>query len=140
MRPTTHSSLSLARFAGWLRWVLVLVLAADLVTSPFHHHVHEVGQAIFPVEDESGFEGSTLHVEADDHHHLGHSLSLLSQRAPEVEKAAFAVQAALPAGVSGAPAGGQSVHEKPLGTPEPVPIASSRFWRPASRAPPFVHV
>ena len=55
--------------AGWLaRWLLVLVVALDFLSAPFHHHHHD------GVEEQTGFatahaafDNSGTHAERDEH-------------------------------------------------------------------------
>jgi hypothetical protein len=125
--------------AGLLRRLLVLVLAFDLVSSPFHHHAHDAGDTLFAMQEDAGAAEPALHIEADDHKHGGHSLSLLLPRMPEPPQPdlyALPLFAALSPAAWQAPVLG---HERPLGAPEPVPVASDRHRRPSSRAPPFLH-
>lgn len=77
-----------------VRWLLVLVIAVDLISSPFHAHHHEIGPEGYASHvghldvGHSSFEQAvqedeiSLHGDPDDTDHIGgHSMSAL-QSAP----------------------------------------------------------
>ncbi|OYW21364.1 MAG: hypothetical protein B7Z52_00995 [Burkholderiales bacterium 12-64-5] len=83
-----------ARLMLLVRWLLVLVIAMDLISSPFHAHHHESGPEGYSSHagqldaGHSSFEQApqadelSLHVDSDDADHGGgHSLSALPHHA-----------------------------------------------------------
>lgn len=75
--PTTLACRPLGgvRGAGWFaRWLLVLVLALDLLSAPFHHHLHDGGQGQLDFATaHASLEASDTHLESDDPLLLSHA-------------------------------------------------------------------
>ena len=136
------------------RWVLVLLLAIDLIGSPFHAHHHEGGPdgyATHAVQWDSDhvihhqlhedFE-ATLH--ADEAAHFGHSLSALRSTSLKLAKVKSPIELptlAPPFALTGllTPlAAAVFVRWQP--GRERVPISLFRTVPPDGRAPPFLHV
>ena len=75
--PSTLSRRPLGGVSGawWFaRWLLVLVVAFDLLSAPFHHHHHDgvEGQLEFATAHAS-LDGGDTHVESDDHPLVSHA-------------------------------------------------------------------
>lgn len=88
MKPATFLDRSRAwRRAGWVvRWLLVLVLAFDQLSSPLHHHHHDsdVDQDVaLMVQDGADIASADDHLDPHehDHRHLGHSVTALRSQA-----------------------------------------------------------
>lgn len=65
--------------AWWIaRWLLVLVVAFDFLSGPFHHHHHDgvEGQLEFSTAHVS-LEAGDTHVEADDHPLASHAATAI---------------------------------------------------------------
>lgn len=85
MSRTTHPSILARRPQGgtsgawWVaRWLLVLVVAFDFLSAPFHHHHHDgvEGQLELSTAHVSLETGET-HVEADDHLLASHAATAI---------------------------------------------------------------
>ena len=65
------------RGAGWFaRWLLVLVVALDLLSAPFHHHLHDGGQGqreFATAHASLEASASDTHMESDDHLLVSHA-------------------------------------------------------------------
>ncbi len=80
--PRTRNPSTLARRspggvsdAWWFaRWLLVLVVAVDLLSAPFHHHHHDgvEGQVEFATAHAS-LEDGDAHMESDEHQLVSHA-------------------------------------------------------------------
>lgn len=60
--------------AWWFaRWLLVLVVAFDFLSAPFHHHHHDGVEGQLQIATaHASLDDSGLHVESDDHPLLSH--------------------------------------------------------------------
>lgn len=139
-----------------LRWLLVLVVAVDLISSPFHAHHHEsgpegysnhagqldVGHSAF--EQAAQDDGLSLHADSDNADHGGgHSMSAL-QGAPiqlaspaSVPKLLALVPLFVLFGLITQPVAEALVRWRP--GRERVPIPLFRTVPPDGRAPPSLH-
>ena len=140
-----------------VRWLLVLVIAVDLISSPFHAHHHDsgpegysshagqldVGHSSF--EQTAQDEDLSLHVDSDNADHRGgHSMSAL-QGAPiqlASPESAPKLLALVPlfvfVGLLAQPVAEALVRWRP--GRERVPIPLFRTVPPDGRAPPSLHV
>lgn len=125
------------------RLLLILLLAFDLVGSPFHSHFHDIGadgagaQALHALAPGHGSQG--VHVEADDTLSFAHSVAALLSAQPQPGKWQTASNAA-----AHAPRATQAVVLTLPGvsgrtTRERVPIPPFPHLRPDGRAPPLLH-
>lgn len=125
------------------RWLLLLLVAFDLISSPFHAHTHDAGgsgdfhaahaSVDLDHEDET-------HIEAPDAHTgFGHALSaLLPAEMPRLSQQTLLgwFTAPPPAPMQAA------VVMASMGwtaAPEHIPIPDGVHWRPIGRAPPSLH-
>jgi hypothetical protein len=140
-----------------MRWLLVLVIAVDLISSPFHAHHHESGPEGYSSHaglldvGHSSFEQAapdddlSLHVDSDNADHgSGHSMSAL-QGAPiqlaspdSAPKFLALVPLLVFVGLLAQPAAEALVRWR-TGR-ERVPIPLFRTVPPDGRAPPSLHV
>lgn len=140
-----------------VRWLLVLVIAVDLISSPFHAHHHDSGPEGYSSHasqldaGHSSFEQSaqadelSLHVDSDNADHFGgHSMSAL-QGAPiqlaspdSAPKLLALVPLFVLFGFITQPVAEALVRWRP--GRERVPIPSFRTVPPDGRAPPSLHV
>ncbi|MGJ7524898.1 hypothetical protein [Variovorax sp. GB1P17] len=140
-----------------MRWLLVLVIAVDLISSPFHAHHHESGpegyssHASQPDVGHSSFEQAapdddlSLHADSDNADHGGgHSMSAL-QGAPiqlaspdSAPKLLALVPLFVLFGLLTQPVAEALVRWRP--GRERVPIPLFRTVPPDGRAPPSLHV
>lgn len=137
------------------RWMLVLMLAIDLIGSPFHAHQHDGGvdglsiQTTHIASDHAfdlldGDLEKVLHVEAADAAHFSHSLIAL--RGASVELASLKFPTELPAlvpmfaftDIVTQPTAAALVRWR--SGREQVPIPLFRTIPPDGRAPPSLHV
>lgn len=127
------------------RWVLVLLLAFDLIGSPLHAHHHDLGtdglvsQAHHAAGVPHGWESA--HFDADDASAFGHSLTGLLPAQPQPGK----WQATAHAAVYAPPSASGAATPTPLraawrDSRERIPILLRSHLRPDSRAPPVLHV
>lgn len=137
------------------RWMLVLMLAIDLIGSPFHAHHHDGGVNGLSTQT-AHFDGDhaidrldvnperTLHVDGDESAHFNHSLIAL--RGASVKLASLKFPTELPAlvpmfaftGLSTQPTAEALVRWRPGRERAPVPLF--RTIPPDGRAPPSLHV
>ena len=139
-----------------VHWVLVVVIALNMVSSPFHAHHHDGGPDGYGTtadhldRDEVGSElepASTeplTHKTAADSAHVGHSVSALRAAEVKVAKVKTGMAAGLPVSIlafavllnppvaEGLP-GWHPARER-------IPIPSFRTVPPDGRAPPTLHV
>lgn len=138
-----------------VRWMLVLVLAADLIGSPFHAHQHDGGPNGYAVEVshlladhdadlEQHDAGSVRDLHGEDAARFGHSLSAHREfpaRLPDLEISAEAQGLAPLSAFTDLltpHAAERGVGWR--GDRERVPPASFRTVPPHGRAPPALHV
>ena len=134
------------RAALFLRWLVLVLMAFDLLSAPLHAHAHDMGaDRLLPQlhaashADDLDIDGQS-HVEAASHHGAGHSIAAL--RTTERAGVAAPDLAVIVASVAGL------LVESPLGPDAPsarsaaadhIPIPSRCTWRPEGRAPPVLH-
>lgn len=129
-----------ARTLWLLRWMLVLVLVWDQVSSPLHQHRHDSVDAQWLSAFAHDAQGSAAHLE-DDGHDLGASHAVLAVR-PQLDLSSLTLgddpdhgfapsrASALPgSGPSEADAAGMAALARPHSTHRSLP--------PAGRAPPL---
>lgn len=136
------------------RWMLVLLLATDLIGSPFHAHHHDGGpdnylshtsQALDDAADETAdLAASALHVDSSDAVKGGHSMSALRGTSVQVANSESCIeqQAVVPLFVFAGLFSQPVLEVFPGWRPgaERVPIPSFRTVPPDSRAPPLLQV
>ncbi len=143
--PSTLSRRPLGGVSGawWFaRWLIVLVVAFDLLSAPFHHHHHDgvEGQLEFATAHAS-LDDSDAHVESDEHSLVSHATmairidpSRLAQLPPtdnaEVKIALVSVAQLLAAVDELPPPQRRPDRSRP-------DFRSHRSLPPASRAPPL---
>ena len=124
-------------------WLLIFVLALDLVSSPLHKHSHDLGGDISEASSihigQIAGDEHALHVEIQDAHY-GHSLAFLLPRQlqPAQARLLAAPYLALPPMEelrSDFGALTDELHE----VSEHIPILPDRYLRPNNRAPPTLH-
>lgn len=158
--PALHSSHA-GKPGVWLllRWILVLVIALDLVSSPWHAHHHEGAAEDYASHAEAAVvtDSADFATDADDashdvHGHVasahggqrGHSLAALRVTPLQLAApAALLLWAIAPVFKSltdllAPPAVDRILPWRPRH--ERVPVASFRALPPDGRAPPFLHV
>ncbi len=131
---------------GWTllgRWLLLLVLAFDLASSPFHAHSHDLGsdhlgpQAAAHAIDEA----ASLRANQAQPEGFGHSQAALRSLEPKVADAP--VEALLAAvavlAVAAAIALVAQARAWPSALAQRRPASPGRFLRPDGRAPPLLH-
>lgn len=124
------------------RWLLLLLVAFDILSSPFHAHSHDIsgggeiqwehGGADIDHDDET-------HAEAHEHQ-FGHSLiALQPAEMPRLSKQTLLDWFVAPAAIK--------IHDAAVvdlvpstATPDHIPIPDDILWRPIGRAPPTLHV
>jgi hypothetical protein len=133
------------------RWLLLVVVAFNFLSSPFHAHSHDLGasegHALLSHELHDAHVGTALDHELDVHAEapgalsFGHSLvAFWPGSLPKLDGKAL-LQAVL------APPPAAPASDLRLSIPRPawaaaserIPIASDRHWRPDGRAPPSLH-
>ena len=124
-------------------WVLILIFACDLASSPFHRHSHDSGNTISAIHDDHAgtsfdIEGAA-HVEDEAGHAFSHSLSMLLFRPSQPDPVRIMT-------VILAPFCTMLWYEFLLASretandgPQHIPILSDWHLRPDNRAPPFHH-
>ena len=149
MIPTHHHSTLSRRSPGgvsgawWLaRWLLVLVVALDFLSAPFHHHHHDgVEEQIGIATAHAALDDSGTHVERDEHSPGSHATMAIRidparlAQLPPIDKGdvhiALVSVAQLLAAVDEMPA----AHWRPdRSRPD---FRSHRSLPPAGRAPPL---
>ena len=147
MNATRPAAMPAGRDFGLLslgRWVLILLLAFDLIGSPFHAHAHDFGgdglgsHAVHA--GESADAAGAVHAEEFDGPGFGHSIVAL--RPAEPARGAWAVAVATTICVR--PSGGGLAETMPpcagwRSALTRVPISPFPHLRPDSRAPPVRH-
>ena len=139
-----------------VHWVLVVVIALNMVSSPFHAHHHDGGPDGYGTtadhldmdEADSGvastFSEPLTHKTAADNAHVGHSVSALRGAEVKVAKMETRMEAGLPVSILAF----TMLLDPPvaegltgwLPARERVPIPSFRTVPPDGRAPPTLHV
>lgn len=155
MNTALSSHADSQRLSWWAlvgRWLLFLLVAFDLVSSPFHAHSHDAGGGdAFHWEQVDVDDHDEAHIEAPHGKHFSHSLmALWSAEMPRVAEPALAdVSTKVPtdvlvasvllglAGLLGAEA--RRPRTRWRASPEHIPIPSGVHWRPIGRAPPSLH-
>lgn len=142
--PAALASNAAPRAALFLRWLVLVLMALDLLSAPLHAHAHDMGaeRLLPPLHAASPAEGldTQSHVEAASHHGAGHSIAAL--RTTERNRVAAPDLAVIVASVAGllveSPLGPDALPAR--GAPaDHIPIASLCSWRPEGRAPPVLH-
>lgn len=126
------------------RWVLILLLAFDLIGSPFHAHAHDLGASGLGPHaiqvGESADAAGADHVEEFESPGFGHSLAALRPAEPSSGAWAFAAAVTIctppPVGVLAEPVLPCTGWRNSLTR---VPISPHPHLRPDSRAPPVLH-
>ena len=139
-----------------VHWLLVVVIALNMVSSPFHAHHHEGGPDGYGTTvdhfdiDEAASElelmstEPLIHKTAADNAHVGHSVSALRGIEVKVAKVKTGVDAGLLVSILAfavlldPPVAGGLVGWHPAR--ERIPIPSFRTVPPDGRAPPTLHV
>ena len=139
-----------------VHWVLVIVIALNMVSSPFHAHHHDGGPDGYGTtadhldrdevgsEVEPAFTEPLTHKTAADSAHVGHSVSALRAAEVKVAKVKTGMEAELPVSILAfavlldAPAAEGIIGWHPAR--EQIPIPSFRTVPPDGRAPPTLHV
>lgn len=134
-----------SRTAWALRWLVLLVVALDMLTSPLHAHAHDLGPSMLLdlAHLESHCDGDAArgvsHAEAPLHGMAAHSVATL--KAAEQERLAGPSLSAIVAGVRALlpaePAVGSYI-EWPAAA-DHLPIPALCPLRPEGRAPPSLH-
>ena len=139
-----------------VRWMLIVVIALTMVSSPFHAHHHEGGpggygtnvdqlsidEADADVKPES--KGPSIHKAVIDNAHVGHSVSALRGATVKVTEAVSAIDARLLVSILAfvvlldPPVADRLTGWHP--GRERVPIPSFRTVPPDGRAPPTLHL
>lgn len=129
---------------AWLfaRWLLVLALAFDQISAPFHHHQHDgVDAQLEWVTSHASLDSGDMHVDSDDHGIGSHSAMAIrvdASRAgqlPAVDLVGAAVAVNVGLRLLGAldePVRKHWTHDQ--STPD---VRSHRSLPPAGRAPPL---
>ena len=139
-----------------VHWVLVVVIALNMVSSPFHAHHHEGGPDGYGTtadhfeldEDGSGLGPASTepltHRTVADNAHVGHSVSALRGAEVKVAKVETGMEAGLPVSILAF----TMLLDPPVAdgltgwhpARERIPIPSFRTVPPDGRAPPTLHV
>jgi hypothetical protein len=131
--------------ALFMRWLVLVVVALDLISAPLHAHAHDMGPDQF-LGHSHGDEGMhedlldvALHAEAVDHA-LGHHASA-ALRSAEREPVSTPSLAAIVADVAALQAVEPELAERGpwLASADHIPIPSRCTLRPEGRAPPGLH-
>lgn len=147
MSTTSSSRVDQHHPALWVlvcRWLLILLVAMDLVSSPFHAHSHHGGSAgEFHVEhaSEDLDHDDEIHIEAPQVHALGHSLTvLLPADMPRLAEPILVAWLAVPTPATLTTRGLAAMAPSTwTAAPDHIPIADEVHWRPIGRAPPSLH-
>ena len=142
--PAALASDAAPRVALLLRWLVLLLMAFDLLSAPLHAHAHDMGgDSLLPQLHAASHPedlDTQSHVEAALHHGAGHSLAAL--RTTERAGVAAPDLAVIVASVAGllvqARLDPDALSARSAAA-DPIPIASRRSWRPEGRAPPVRH-
>lgn len=139
--PVSAARQPLAVVRLWLNWLLVLVLALDLVGSPLHAHAHGESVTVGGVASESlhHFEQApTVHVETRHDTGPSHSIAALRTQSTSIAQATIEAPAELP--WQTAKSGGVPQLQATATPPQErlAPLASVyRSLPPDGRAPPL---
>lgn len=127
---------------GWCllgRWLLLLLLAFDLVSSPFHAHSHDLGSDHLGPQAEAHAVDTIASLRASDLHPpgFGHSQAALRSLEPRLDDAPIDPALAVFGALSAAAAIAVAVTRAwfPAATASR-PAPAGRFLRPDGRAPP----
>lgn len=124
-------------------WLLVLLVAFDLVSSPFHGHPHDVGAggnalATYAAAEHAAA-SALAHAHPDAGPGAGHSLmALLPAELPRVPVHGVTAAPALAPPQARPPAPTAALQWR-FATAQPLRLADDRHWRPSGRAPPPRH-
>ena len=124
------------------RWLLLLLVAFDVLTSPFHGHFHDAqrhgaGHREPAVAQFDG-DGDLQHAGPAEAAQFAHSMVALrpdNRFKPDRQPAAVAPgpAATVIALLAAEP------REVRMALPDRMPIGNARHWRPSGRAPPVLH-
>ena len=129
--------------AWWfVRWLLVLVLAFDHLSAPFHPHHHEGVEGQFEVgATHTSFDHANTHADSDEHPLLSHSATALRIDPSRLGQVPAVVGADVPVAFISVVDLLGSLDEPPptRWRPDrsPPDFRSHRSLPPAGRAPPF---
>ena len=125
--------------------MLTLLVAFDLIGSPFHAHRHDLGadghgpHAVHAADTSVG--GEPLHVEADEGAAFGHSLTMLLPAEPQLGKWRPILHTVVHAlALAGSPQSSMLARAAWDASPDRVPIPPYPHLRPDGRAPPSLHI
>lgn len=128
-----------------VRWMLTLLVAFDLIGSPFHAHRHDLGadghgpHAVHAADTSVG--GEPLHVEADEGAAFGHSLTMLLPAEPQPGKWRPTLHTVVYAlALASSPQSLMLARAAWDASPDRVPIPPYPHLRPDGRAPPSLHI
>jgi hypothetical protein len=129
------------------RWLLLVVVAFNFLTSPFHAHSHDLGAGDGHVllshelhDGDAHDHELDVHAEVPDPLNFGHSLvAFWPGSLPKLD--GQVLMPAVPAPSAPQTADLQLFMPRPAwaAASERIPIASDRHWRPDGRAPPSLH-
>ncbi|MGQ3050805.1 MAG: hypothetical protein ACT6S0_03385 [Roseateles sp.] len=136
------------RTALFVRWLVLMLMAFDLLSAPLHAHAHDMGPDMFTGHVAAHADGGSdevdsdhvSHAEGQAHPGVGHSIAALRSAEREgmsTPSLAFIVSIvtslqphATPPAISAAPWAAGVDH---------IAVPSRRSWRPEGRAPPVLH-
>lgn len=162
-RPSAHDHASVRRTTLFVRWLVLLMMAFDLLSAPLHAHAHDMGPDLSTLQmhlaaqtqahaaqdapaapalaGDDGDHDPGPQVSSAHHERMGHSMAALrtAQGDTTVTPDLAAVVDRV-AEIIALPRLQVALIEQPW-TPgtDPVPIAGLCAWRPEGRAPPVLH-
>lgn len=130
--------------SAWLfaRWLLVLALAFDQISAPFHNHQHDgVDAQLESVASHASIDASEMHVDSDDHEGGSHSSIAIRVDASRIGQLAtvdsVGAAVAVNAGLRLIAALDEPVARHWVRVPSTPDFRSHRSLPPAGRAPPL---
>lgn len=149
MTPMNHFARPpVAKTALFLRWLVLLVVAFDLLSAPLHAHAHDMGPGMMLPH---AHQGALDDMDVDDHDGMTHAQALVHNATGHSNAALRAVEGSFPPAPSldiivasvwallVEPRAEAVAPSSRSAAADHIPIPSRCTWRPEGRAPPVLH-
>lgn len=146
-RHPTADATTASRAASFMRWLVLVVMAFDLLTAPLHAHAHDMGAYMLMAQlhmdghhdDLDDDDHAISHAAGVTHDGVGHSIAALRTTEREsVTTPSLAIIVASVTSLLAEPRAQRVQQSARTAAADHIPIPSRCPWRPEGRAPPVL--